>query len=58
MLKRKNDLIRKLVKTLQSKTKSDEPLSSLINEIRILNDKEIAETDQCFVKAYEEDIIM
>jgi hypothetical protein len=30
-LKKKNDLVRKLVKTLQQKTADNEPMSSLIN---------------------------
>ena len=57
-LKKKNDLIRKIIKTLQGKYKENEPLSGLINDIRILNKIEVAEADQPFVKAYEEDIIM
>ena len=52
-LRKKNDLVRKIVKTLQTKPKQNEPLSSIINELRILNVKEIEEKDAPFVKAYE-----
>ena len=38
-LKKKNDTIRKIIKTLQLKIKDNEPLSSYLTEIKILYDK-------------------
>lgn len=38
-LKKKNDTIRKIIKTLQMKPKSDEPLCSYIADIKILYDR-------------------
>lgn len=50
-MKKKNDIVRKIVKTLQTKT--NDPMSSLLNEIKILNEKDVAKDDIPFVKNYE-----
>lgn len=54
-MKKKNDIIRKIVRTLQGK--SDEPMSSLLQEIKILSDKDILKEDLPYIRIYEEVLI-
>ena len=51
-LRKKNDLIKKILKTLLNKT--NEPVSSLLSEIKILNERDIGKDDLPYVRAYEE----
>ena len=50
-LKKKNDIVRKIVRTLQ--TKSSGPMSGVLQEIKILSDKDILKEDLPFIRNYE-----
>lgn len=57
-LRKKNDAIRKLIKTIQTKSKDKDPLIGHLTDLRIVPAKEISENDLPYVQAYEEDIFM
>ena len=54
-IKKKNDIIRKIVRTLQGK--SNIPMNSVLQEIKVLGEKDILKEDLPFVRTYEEILI-
>ena len=54
-MKKKNDIIRKIVRTLQGK--SNTLMNSVLQEIKILGDKDILKEDLPFLRTYEEVLI-
>ena len=55
IIKKKNDAVRKVVKTLQLKGK--DPIESVLSDVKILNEKEVNSKDAVYVRAYEENIL-